>query len=130
MAYLQGRSRPCWLFNRSTVQFGPAPASVPCTVPEIFTEVLERASDRERGHASQTAQRTLQHRLTEVFQEPQIMLRVHPCDDPVHDLHAAGRTDPAGGALSAGLDRAELHGVPRHFRHVDGVVEGDDAPVT
>src|SRR5688572_11672684 len=104
--------------------------SVACAVPEIFTEVLERAGNRERGHAPETAQRALQHRLTEVLQELQIMLRVHPRDDPVHDLHATGRSDPAGGAFPAGLDRAELHGVAGHFGHIHGVVEGNDAPVT
>ena len=48
-------------------------------------------------------------------------------DDPVDDLDAAGRADPAGRALAAGFDRAELHGEARLLGHVDRVVEDDDA---
>ncbi len=49
--------------------------------------------------------------------------------DAVDDFHAARRTDAAGRALAAGLDRTEFHRVARHAGHVDGVVEGDDAAV-
>ena len=42
-------------------------------------------------------------------------------------LDAAGRADPAGRALAAGFDGAELHRKARLLGHVDGVVEHDDA---
>ena len=48
-------------------------------------------------------------------------------DDPVDDLDAAGRADPARRALAAAFDGAEFHGEARLLRHVDGVVEHDDA---
>ena len=44
-------------------------------------------------------------------------------------LDAARRADAAGRALAARLDGAELHRVARHARHVDRVVEDDDAAV-
>src|SRR5689334_4249473 len=103
---------------------------VPGAPAEIFAEVLEGARNRERGHTPEATQRALQHRLTQVFQELQIMLRVDPRQYAVDHLYATGRADPARGALPAGLDGAELHGITCHFGHVDGVVEGHDAPVT
>ena len=46
--------------------------------------------------------------------------------DLVDGLDAAGRADPAGRALAAGLDGAEFHRKARLLRHVDTVVEYDD----
>ena len=48
-------------------------------------------------------------------------------DDLVDGLDAAGGADPARRALAAGFDGAELHRKARLFRHVDAVVEHDDA---
>ena len=48
-------------------------------------------------------------------------------NDAVDDLDAADRADAARRALAAGFDRAEFHREARLLRHVDGVVEHDDA---
>src|SRR4029450_9801806 len=48
-------------------------------------------------------------------------------DDTVDHFNASRGTDAAGRAFSARLDRTELHRIPRHLGHVDGVVEYDDA---
>ena len=53
--------------------------------------------------------------------------RVLAGDDAVDHLDAAHRADPAGRALAAGFDGAELEGEAGLRRHVDGVVEHDDA---
>src|SRR5882724_11695286 len=96
----------------------------PCT--EILSEMLERTLYRERCHAAEAAQRPLQHRLAQAFQQVHVALAVHSTQNPVDDLHAARRTDPARCALAAGLHRAELHRVAGHARHIDGIVEHDD----
>ena len=48
-------------------------------------------------------------------------------NDLVDGLDAARRADPARRALAAGFDRAEFHREARLLRHVDAVVEHDDA---
>ena len=40
---------------------------LPCS--EILSEVLERALHREGRHTAQTAERSLQHRLAEIFRQ-------------------------------------------------------------
>src|ERR1019366_10733745 len=48
-------------------------------------------------------------------------------EDAIDALDAAGRADPARGALAATFNRAKFHREPRHLRHVDRIVENDEA---
>src|SRR5258705_3957684 len=97
--------------------------------PEVFREVFERALHGKWCHAAETAERALQHRIAQLFQQFNVPLTVDALDDPVDHFDAARRTDPARCALAAGLMGTELHRKTRHVRHVDGVVKNDDAAV-
>src|SRR5262245_25346248 len=50
-------------------------------------------------------------------------------EQAIHQLGAADRADPAGRALAAGLESAEFEGEAHLTRHVDRIVEDDDAAV-
>src|SRR5262249_62048820 len=50
-------------------------------------------------------------------------------DDPIDHFDAARRTDPAWRAFAAGFDRAKFHREACLLRHIDAVVERDDAAV-
>jgi hypothetical protein len=63
----------------------------------------------------------------EVFEHREVAGAILAADDAIHGLDAAGRADAAWRALAARLDRAELHREAGLLRHVDGVVEHDDA---
>ena len=89
----------------------------------------ERAHDRIGREAAERAERAELHGMAEVFQKREVGGAILVRDDPVDDLDAAGRADPAGRALAAGFDRAELHREAGLPRHVDRVVEHDDAAV-
>ncbi len=66
-------------------------------------------------------------RLAEVLDQREVGGAALTADDLVDGLDAARRADAAGRALAAGFDGAELHGEARLARHVDRVVEHDDA---
>src|SRR6202042_3222446 len=97
---------------------------------KVLPEVLQYALYRERRHAAKSTQGPLNHGLTQVLQKAKVTLPLYARNDAIDDLHAAGRTDPARRALAAGLDRAELHGITRHLRHIYRVVKNYDTPVT
>src|ERR1700738_5618463 len=67
--------------------------------------------------------------MAKVLEERDILRRLHAVEDAIDDLDAAGRADPARRAFAATFDRAKLHREPRHLRHVDGIVENDEAAV-
>src|SRR5215468_6755212 len=97
---------------------------------EILGEMADSAHHRIRREAAERAERAELHGVAEILDEGEIGLAFLARYDPVDDLDAARRADSAGRALAAGLDGAELHGEARLARHVDGVVEDDDAAVT
>src|ERR1700730_17077815 len=98
--------------------------------PGIFPEMLQRAHDRVGGEAAQRAERAELHGVAEVFSHRYIVRDAVAGADLVDGLDAAGRTDPAGCALAAGLDGAKLHREARLLRHVNAVVEHHDAAMT
>jgi len=67
--------------------------------------------------------------MAKILEERDILGRLHAVEDAIDDLDAAGRADPARRAFAAAFDRAKLHREPRHPRHVDGIVENDQAAV-
>src|SRR3546814_2943764 len=108
--------------------------------------MVERAQHRIGREAAQSAQRAVFHRIAKVAQQRRLPpdrdidarwragierlaeisgaglfhldgRDVARCHDPVHDLHAACRSDTAWRAFAAAFDRAELHGEARHLRH-------------
>src|SRR6185312_10698791 len=105
------------------------PLSIAGARPEVVPEMLQRALDRERRHPAKTAQGALQHRLTQVLEQLHVPLALHPAQDAVDDFHSTGRAYAARRALATGLDRAELHRITGHPRHIDGIVENDEAAV-
>src|SRR4029077_7093330 len=106
--------------------YRPSLARLLALCAKIFPEVFQRTLHREGRHATQPAQGTLHHRVAQLLEEPHIALPVLAGEDAVDDLDPARRADPAGGALAAGLDRAELHCIARHPRHVYRIVEYHD----
>src|SRR4051812_18897411 len=99
--------------------------------PEILAEKPQRAAHRKRGHATEAAQRAVEHRVAELVEQREIgrTLAVARLQYPIDQFDSARRTDAAWRALAARLDRAELERISRHARHVDGVVEDDHAAV-
>ncbi len=78
--------------------------------------------------AAERAERAEFHRVAEIGQQREVLLRGSIArGDPVDRLDAAHRADAAGRALAAAFDRAELHGEAGLLQHVGGVVEDDDA---
>src|ERR1700730_16981555 len=67
--------------------------------------------------------------MAKILAERDILRRLHAVEDAIDDLDAAGRADPARRAFAAAFDRAKLHRETRHPRHVDGIVENDEAAV-
>src|SRR5580658_7242899 len=96
---------------------------------EILAEMIERAKHGHRGKSAKSAERAVRHHLAKVAQELEVLLAVPAGDDLVDRLHTAGRTDPAGRAFAAAFRGAELEGETRLARHVDAVIEDDDAAV-
>src|SRR5579871_5542301 len=94
---------------------------------EIFPEVFQCAHDGVGRETAQRAERAEFHSVAEVFDDRDVLLDAFTGANLVDGLDAAGRADPAGCALAAGLDGAEFHRKARLFGHVDGVVEHDDA---
>src|SRR5262245_7756403 len=97
---------------------------------EVFREMRERARHRVRREAAERAERAEFHGVAEVRQHLEVGRAALAADDAVHRLDAARRADAAGRALAAGLDGAELHRETRLPRHVDAVVEHDDAAMS
>src|SRR5579871_720754 len=96
---------------------------------KILGEMSERARHRIRHEAAERAKGTEFHRVAEVFEHREICRAILAANDAVDRLHAAGRADPAGRALAARFDGAELHREPGLLRHVHSVVEHHDAAV-
>src|SRR5215831_16783882 len=96
---------------------------------EIFGEVFECAEYRERRHAAHRAQRAVHHGFAQIAQQRDVALSLFAAHDPLDHLHPPRGADAARSALSAGLDRAKLHGVTRHVRHVHRIVERHYAAV-
>src|SRR5438552_9683289 len=94
---------------------------------EVLGEILERAHDRARSQSTHGTERTVDHRGAQVIEQLKVLVAVNPGDDLVDHLDAPDRADAAGCALAAGLDRTELHRKTRLSRHVDAIVEDDDA---
>src|SRR3954452_25248096 len=97
---------------------------------EIFREMIERAQHRERRHAAHRAQRSIDHGFAQIPQQGDVALALFAAHDALDHLHAARGADAAGRALPAGFDRAELHRITRHARHVHRIVECNDAAMT
>ena len=97
---------------------------------EVLAEVGERTADGHGGEPTHRAQRTLGHDVAEVFEQGEILVAVLTGGDPIDHFHTSHRADPAWRALATRLRGAELHGEPGLRRHVDGLVEHHDAPVT
>jgi hypothetical protein len=98
-------------------------------VNEIFPKMANGAHHGVGHEPPERAKRTKFHRLAKILEEGDILRRLHPVEDAIDDLDAAGRSDPARRAFAAAFDRAKLHREARHFRHVDGIVEDDEATV-
>src|SRR5574337_1992280 len=96
---------------------------------EILAEMIEGAQDRQRRQPAERAERAVRHELAKIAQNLEVLLAVAPGEDPVDHLRAANRADPAGRALAAAFLGAEFEGEARLARHVDRVVEDDDASV-
>src|SRR3569832_1976506 len=94
---------------------------------EIFTEMLERRQHGVGREAAERAERAEFHGGAEVLDQREVGRDLLATSDFVDGLHAAGRADPAGRALAAGFDAAELHREARLLGHVDRVVEDHDA---
>ena len=77
--------------------------------------------------AAERAERAEFHGVAEVFDHGEVFGGALAANDLVDGLDAAGRADPARRALAAGFDRAEFHREAGLLRHVDAVVEHDDA---
>src|SRR5579871_4099742 len=93
---------------------------------EIFREMLHCAHDGHWREPAQCAKRAIPHGLAKILNEVDILDHFLAADDLVDGFRAACRPDPAGRALAAGLDRAEMEGEARLFGEVDGVVEDHD----
>ena len=96
---------------------------------EVLAEVSHSAPNGHRREAAHRAQRAVGHDLAEVLEEGQVRVAVLTADDPIDDLDATHGAHATGRALAARLLGAELHREPRLLRHVDGVVEHDEAAV-
>ena len=94
---------------------------------KIVREMIDRAHHRIRGEAPERAKRSELHRVAEVGDQLELLLRLDVLGDLVERLDAARRTDAAGRALAAALNGAEFHGEARLLQHVGRVVEHDDA---
>src|SRR6185312_15937224 len=88
---------------------------------EIFLEMLQRAHDGVGGESAERAERSEFHGIAEVLDDSEIFSDVFAAPDLVDGLDAARGADPAGCALAAGLDGAELHREARLLRHIDGI---------
>src|SRR6202453_593776 len=97
---------------------------------EILAEMIKRAKDGHRGKPAESAERAVGHHLAKIAQKLDVLWTVLTGYDLVDGLDAAGRTDPAGRAFAAAFLGAELHGEAGLARHVDAVVEDDDAAMT
>src|SRR5271154_5364975 len=97
---------------------------------EILTEMIECAEDGHRREASESAEGAVGHDLAKIAQKLDVLWAVPAGDDLIDGLYAAGRTDPAGRAFAAAFPGAELEGETSLARHVDAVVEDDDAAMT
>src|ERR1700704_6304435 len=67
--------------------------------------------------------------MAKVLEERDILRRLTAVEDAINDLDATGRADPARRAFAATFDRAKPHRESGHPRHVDGIVENDEAAV-
>src|SRR6202161_2101137 len=94
---------------------------------EILTEMIERAEDGHGREASESAEGAVGHHLAKIAQKLDVLWAVSAGDDLVDGLHAAGRTDPAWRAFAAAFLGAERKSEAGLARHVDAVVENDDA---
>ncbi len=103
--------------------------SLLCVV-EVVGEMGERAAHRQRREAAHGAERAIGHHLAQVDERGDVGVAVGVAgDDLVDQLHAADAADATRRALAARFDRAELHCEASLRRHVDRVVEHDDAAV-
>ena len=93
-------------------------------------KMFQRAHDRIRREAAQRAERAEFHGVAEVFDDRDILSNAIASTNLVDGLDSAGRADPARRAFAAGFDGAEFHREARLLRHVDAVVEHDDAAVS
>src|ERR1700693_3745671 len=94
---------------------------------KIFPEMFKRAHDGVGREAAQRAERAEFHGVAEVSDDGDILRPAVPSANLVDGLATAGRADPAGRALAAGLDGAKLHRETRLLPHADAVVEHHDA---
>src|SRR5258706_16157770 len=97
---------------------------------EIFREVLDGAHHRHGSEPAQGTERAVAQGFAEVADEVDVLDHALATHDLVDGLGSACGADPAGRALSARLDGAELKGEARLLGQVDGVVEHHDAAMS
>src|SRR5579872_748660 len=94
---------------------------------EILGEMLERAHHGVGRKTAESTERAELHGVAEVLDQREVIGDALAAQDLLDGLRTAGRADPAGRALAAGFDGAELEGKARLPGHIDAVVEHHDA---
>src|SRR5579859_412216 len=94
---------------------------------KVFPEMFQRAHDGVGRKSTEGAERAELHGVAEVLDHGEIFGDAFAADDLVDGLYTARRADPARRALAAGFDRAKRKREARLLRHIDGVIEHDNA---
>src|SRR5690606_26973920 len=86
----------------------------------------KRAHDWIWRKAAQSAERAKLHRIAEIRDKRDLLLRFNAGSQLVERFDATRRTDTTRRTLAAAFHRTELHGETCHLQHIGTVVKNDN----